>query len=137
MSRLVLLDNEAVQALRDPAHPKHRKVVSHVQVVATRKRRAESIDLAVPTAVRVEAGWNRTSPAWAFPNMLRIADSPLDAAAANDAADICSGAGVSVADAHLGAVMQSASADQITVITSDLRDMRRVAGDANVTVVVI
>jgi hypothetical protein len=28
MSRIVVLDNEAVQALQNPAHPKHRRVVS-------------------------------------------------------------------------------------------------------------
>ncbi len=54
MSHLVLLDNEAVQALADPAHPKHPHVVSHAQVVASRKRRATPITLAVPTAMRVE-----------------------------------------------------------------------------------
>jgi hypothetical protein len=54
-SHLVLLDNEAVQALADPAHPKHPHVVSHVQVVASRKRRAMPITMAVPTAIRPRA----------------------------------------------------------------------------------
>ncbi len=137
MSRQVVLDNEAVQALRDPAHSKHRRVVSHVQVVASRKRHAEPIGIVVPTAVRVEAGWDRTSPAWAFPNQLRIADSPLDAPAANTAAAIGSRAGVSVADAHVGAVVRSISDAQVTVITSDPGDIRRTAGGADITIVSI
>lgn len=137
MSRLVVLDNEAVRALRDPAHPKHRRVVSHVQVIASRKRRADPIAAVVPTAVRVEAGWDRTSPAWSFLNRLRIADVPLDTAHASAAAAIRERTGVSVADAHLGAVMRSASTAQITVITSDPGDMRRVAGDAGITIVAI
>jgi len=137
MTRLVVLDNEAVQALQDPAHPKHRQVVSHAQVVASRKRRAVALDLVVPTAVRVEAGWDRTSPAWAFPNRLRIADIPLASAEASTAAAIRSRTGVSVADAHIGAVIQSARADQITVVTSDPGDMRLVAGDKNITVAAI
>ena len=66
MKRLVILDNEAVQALQDPAHPKHRQVVGHAQVVASRKRRAIAIQMVVPTTVRVEAAWDRTSAAWAF-----------------------------------------------------------------------
>src|SRR6266581_9245682 len=78
MTHLVVLDCEAVQALREPGHSKHRRVVSHAQVVASRKRRAVAIQQVVPTAVRVEAGWDRTSPAWVLPNRLRIADSPLD-----------------------------------------------------------
>lgn len=137
MSRLVVLDNEAVQALQDPAHPKHRQVVSHVQVVAGRKRRASAMAIVVPTTVRVEAGWDRASPAWAFPNQLRIADAPLDPPAANSAAAIRARIGVSVADAHLGALMQSAPAVPITIITSDPRDMRQIAGDANLTIVSI
>jgi hypothetical protein len=51
--------------------------VSHAQVVASRKRRAVAIQLMVSTAVRVEAGWDRTSQAWVLPNRLRITDSPL------------------------------------------------------------
>jgi predicted nucleic acid-binding protein len=137
MTRLVILDNEAVQALRDQAHRKHRQVVSHAQVVAARKRSGAAIEVVVPAAVRVEAGWDRTSAAWVFPNRLRIADVPLDAANANTAAAIRSRTGVSVADAHLGAVIQSAPAGQITVLTSDPGDMRRVAGDRAITVVAI
>jgi hypothetical protein len=137
MSHLILLDNEAVQALADPAHPKHPRVVSHVQVVASRKRRAMPIAMAVPTAIRVEAGWNRNSSAWAFLNRLRIADIPLDARYANAAASIRHDVQVSVADAHIGAVIQATSADRISVITSDPADMRRVAGDRDGTVVTI
>ena len=137
MTHLVVLDCEAVQALRDPGHPKHRRGVSQAQVVATRKRRAAAIQMVVPTAVRVEVGWDRTSPAWVFPNRLRIADSPLDTASANIAASIRDRTGVSVADSHMGTVIQSASDGQITVVTSDPGDMRRVAGDKNVIVVAI
>lgn len=110
MSHLVLLDNEAVQALADPAHPKHPHVVSHVQVVASRKRRAMLITVAVPTAIRVEAGWNRNSPAWAFLNRLRIATYRSTPPSANAAASIRHGAQVSVADSHIGAVIQAALA---------------------------
>jgi hypothetical protein len=137
MSHLVLLDNEAVQALANPAHPKHPHVVSHVQVVASRKRRAMPITVGVPTTIRVEAGWDRNSPSWAFLNRLRIADVPLDSPYANAGASIRHATQVSVADAHIGAIMRAASAERITVITSDPGDMRLVAGDRNVTVVTI
>ena len=108
MTHLVVLDCEVVRALQDPGHPKHRHVVSHAQVVANRKRRAATIQMVVPTAVRVEAGWDRTSRAWVLPNRLRIADSPLDTASANTAASIRDRTGVSVADSHVGAVIRSA-----------------------------
>jgi hypothetical protein len=137
MTRVVVLDCEAVQALRDSGHPKHRRVVSHAQVVADRKRRAVAIQMVVPTAVRVEAGWDRTSPAWVLPNRLRITDRPLATTSANTAAGIRDRTDVSVADSHLGAVIQSAAHSQITVVTSDPGDMRLVAGDKKVIVVAI
>jgi hypothetical protein len=78
MSWTILLDNEAVQALADPSHRKHRRAVGYAQVVISRKARGAAVTVAVPAAVRVEAGWDRTAPAWAFVNRLRIADIPLD-----------------------------------------------------------
>jgi hypothetical protein len=142
MSRLILLDNEAVQALASPGHPKHRKVISLVQVVASRKRRAAAVSLAVPTAVRVEAGWDRGSPSWAFANRLRIADIPLDAACANVAAALRGAADGSVADAHLGAAALAAQRvrqhrAEVTIVTSDPSDMKRVADGRDVTIVTI
>ncbi|MGD0705054.1 MAG: hypothetical protein ABSA02_34850 [Trebonia sp.] len=137
MSRLVLLDNEAVQALANTGHQKHRRVLGHMEAVERRKRRAAAVTLAVPAAVRVEAGWDRTAPRWAFVNSLRIIDVPLDAAQANAAAAIHEQAQVSVADAHIGATVQLAQNADITVITSDPVDIRKVAGDHPVTVAAI
>lgn len=137
VSQIVLLDNEAIQALANPTHPKHRRVVSHTQVVANRKRRATEIRLAVPTAVRVEAGWDRTESSWAFANRLRIKDISLEAVDANVAAAIKNDTGVSVPDAHLGAVIRSLPADRIAVLTSDPDDMRLVAGNTAVNVITI
>lgn len=137
MSHVVLLDNEALQALADTSHPKHRRVLSHVQVVAQRTRRAVPIRLVVPTSVRVEAGWDRTAARWAFPNRLRITDGALDTTHADTAAAIRQRTGVSVVDAHLGAAMASAVPDRVTVITSDPQDMRVVAGATKITVVTI
>jgi hypothetical protein len=137
MSRLVILDNEAIQALRSPAHPKHNRVLSHVQVAANRKKRAIQISLAVPTAVRVEAGWDHTEPAWAFLNHLRIGDIALDGPRANTAAAILNRAKVSVADAHIGAAIDGAPDTDITVITSDPHDIQLVAGDHAIAIVAI
>jgi len=137
MSHLIVLDNEAVQALSDPSHKKHVHVLSQVRMVAGRKSRDLSVTVVVPTAVRVEAGWDRTVPAWAFLNGLRIGDITLDGRNANIAASIRQGARVSVADAHIGAVIQAATATKVTVITSDPEDIRRVAADKEVNVVSI
>ncbi len=137
MTRLLVLDNEAVQALASPHHPKHRRVLGYVELVARRKRHAAAISILAPTAVRVEAGWDRSSPQWAFINRLRIVDVLLDAACANKAAAIREQAQVSVADAHIGATVQSAPDADITVVTSNPGDIRRVAGSRLVAVVAI
>lgn len=135
MSRLVLLDNEAVQALRDPAHRKHRRVLAEVEFAFKRVVRTLPVSVAVPAAVRVEAGWDRTAPAWAFISRFPIADIPLDTNHADTAAGIVKRTGVSVADAHLGAAIQAAEADHVMVLTSDPGDMRRVAEGRQVNVV--
>lgn len=137
MTRLILLDNEAVQALGAVEHPKHRRVLGHVQVVTQRKRRAVPVKIQVPTTVRVEAGWDRTAVSWAFANRLRIEDVALDAAQADTAASIRQHTQTSVADAHLGAVIRSTGTEQITVLTSDPNDAHVVAGDRPITVVII
>lgn len=137
MTSVILLDNEAVQALGAVEHPKHRRVLSHIQVVAQRKRRAVPVNIQVPTTVRVEAGWDRAAGSWAFANRLRIADVVLDAAQANTAASIRERTSASVADAHLGAVIRSTGAEQVTVLTSDPGDARVVAGDRRITVIAI
>jgi predicted nucleic acid-binding protein len=137
VNRLVLLDNEAVQALRDPTHRKHQRVLDETQIVFRRVVRTLSVRVAVPASVRVEAGWDRTAPAWAFVNRFPIADIPLDTSYADAAAGIAKRTGVSVADAHLGAAIQATDADQVTVITSDPSDMRKVAEGRQVNVVTL
>jgi hypothetical protein len=137
MSHLILLDNEAVQALSHPSHPKHQRVINYVQVVADRKRRTDPIQMAVPTSVRVEAGWDRTSPDAAFVNRLRITDIALDTAQANLSAAIRRRIKVSVTDAHVGAAINSSVSQRISVITSDADDIRAVAGSRDVTIVSI
>jgi hypothetical protein len=76
-------------------------------------------------------------PSWSFPNTLRIDDAVVDASQANTPVLIREGTGVSVADAHLGAVIRSIPAEQITVVTSDPSDARVVAGDQPITIVTI
>ena len=56
---------------------------------------------------------------------------------ASTAASIRNETGVSVADSHIGAVIQSAHDDLITLVTSDPRDMRLVAGGKDITVAAI
>ncbi len=136
--RTVVLDNEAVQALSASTHPKHVRVLAHVQVVAQRKRKAVPLDVVVPTAVRVEASWDRRAQSAAFINHLRITDVPLETPNANVAAGLVARLHVSVADAHIGATV-TAVADRgpVAIITSDPEDMAAVADPVPVTIVTI
>jgi hypothetical protein len=130
--RALVLGNEAVQALRDEHHPRHRQVLAHLVGIVGRRRRGREVSAVVPTSVRVEAGWDRTQPTSAAINRLRVVDHPLDAATANVAAAIADGLEVSVAAAHVGAVIRSLPHDEIVVLTSDPDDIICVAGDRSV-----
>lgn len=135
MTWLVVLDNEAVQALRAGRHPKHRRVLALIEVAAARKRRAVPIELVVPTSVRAEAGWDRTDPTWALPNRLGVRDAALDGPQADAAARIRRTHGVSVPDAHIGAIVEAAPEARVAVITSDPKDIGAVAGRAAVVLI--
>ena len=137
VKRVVLLDNEAVQALRDPAHRKHQRVLGEVEFTLRRAVHSLRVGVAVPAAVRVEAGWDRTAATWAFINRFPITDIPLDPGHADVAAGIANRTGVSVADAHLGAAIRAAEADHVTILTSDPADMRKVAEGRRIKVVAL
>ena len=92
----------------------------------------------VPTAVRVEAGWDRSRPSAAALNRFRVRDRELDAAAANVAASIVStGIVDSVADAHIGATTRGLATDDIVVLTSDPKDITAVCAPRPIRVVTI
>jgi hypothetical protein len=122
---IVVLDNEAVQVLRSPTHPKHRRTLAVVEATLTRSRATGAAPL-VPTTVRVEARWDRRDPGAASVNRLRARDQALDTSMANEASALRAALDVSVADAHLGAVMQALGEPHI-VFTSDVADVRRLA----------
>jgi hypothetical protein len=124
----VILDNEAVQALIDPSHRKHRRLLAAVEAVAARNlRRAGSVRLLVPTTVRVEACWDRQARGSAVINQLRVGDVALDSAAADLATRARTALGVSVADGHIAAVLGTVPGPH-AVVTSDAEDIRRISG---------
>ena len=122
-ARTLVLDNEAVQALLDPDHPKHQRALAVVEATLVRSRRTP---LVVPTAVRVEAGWDRRTPHAAPVNRLRVRHQGLDGDATDSAAALRTALRVSVADAHLGVVCAALNGPH-AVLTSDVADVRRLA----------
>lgn len=135
--RTIVLDNEAVQALVDVRHRKHRRVLSAIDLATPRPASgAAPPRLVVPTAVRVEAGWNRRSPGAAPANKLRVEDMPLGTDMADRAADVRTDLRISVADAHLAAVLRTGRAP-FAVLTSDVDDVWRIAAHLDVPVTVV
>ena len=133
--RTLLLDNEAVQALVNPHHAKHRAVVAHLAGVVVRRRKGAATRAVVPTTVRVEAGWDRSAPGVAAINRFRVADAALDTKTADVGAGIVTLTDASVADAHLGAVARTLAADDVVVLTSDPQDMARVSAPKAITAI--
>ena len=136
MTTHVLLDNQAVQAVADTAHPQHRALMAHVEASLDRRDpRTTRPRLRVPTTVRVEAGVDRTQPSSAPFNQLRIIDHPLDGHAADTAASIRRRHGVGPADAHLAALAHALPTDdRIVVLTNDPDDIRRATAPRSVDV---
>lgn len=124
----LVLDNEAVQALADVQHRKHRRALAFVEAANQRSaRRRGAMAVLVPVAVRVEAGWDRSAPGAALLNRIsRARDVLLDAHAANRAAELRGQTGVSVVDATVGQASESASGP-VAILTSDPAYMQRLA----------
>ncbi len=132
-----MFDNEAVEALTDLTHAKHRTVVAHLAGAVARRRRGTVVDAVVPTTVRVEAGWDRSTPGAAAINRFRVRDHVLDAPAANWAASIHRRCGLGPADAHIGAAVRSVSSGDVVVLTSDPTDIALVCAPSTPQIVPI
>ena len=140
MTRVIILDTEAMQAISDENHPKHAEAISYAELTRQRKKRLQQARVVVPTCVRVEAALDHRKPASAAFNRFGIDDIGLDQTTASVAAHIrCQhGAQISVTDAHLGAtVLQRFANDDVTIITSDPADMALVSAPVDVNVITI
>jgi hypothetical protein len=125
----IILDCEAIQALKDVDHSKHSDALAVIQVVNDRRRRRPDAPRVVaPVAARVEAGWDRSHRSSAHINWLtRAVDWPLTTERADQATRIRVGADVSAVDATIGQAADECP-KPVTIVTSDVEDMIRLAG---------
>jgi hypothetical protein len=119
--RHLVLDTEAASALLSsiPVNPKRAVVVT--AIAAANGQRV------VPTAVRGEAGWDRTDPDAANANRLIRADDLLDGTGANRVAQlraIVPGASVVDAAVAVAAERVGRTGGVVEVLTSDVADLR-------------
>lgn len=131
---VVILDNEAVQAILQPHHPKFRAVASRLEAARWRSANHTRVTLHVPATVQVEAGWDRTSPGSVQINRYPVTISALDSPSADAAARIVAEHSVTPADAHIGVLCQKYATQhtRVIVLTSDPEDILRVADPAPV-----
>jgi hypothetical protein len=127
-----VFDTEGIAALSNPMSNKHARALSYIEADrGSRRRRPAGTRFVVPATIRVEAGWDRSTPTAAVINRLGIEDHYLDHATTNFAARLRHRHQVSPADAHIGAVIASHAGQEVAVITSDPGDVAVVAaGDA-------
>lgn len=122
---IVVLDNEAIQALGSQTHPKHRRLLALIERYQHRLEQGSRVSLIVPTSVRVEAAINRQEPKASFVNRIANQDHSLDSKCADRAADLRNKFRfLSVADAHVAAIVTLSDA-HVTIVTSDVKDFQK------------
>ncbi|HVW33174.1 MAG TPA: hypothetical protein VHL53_11595 [Acidimicrobiia bacterium] len=124
--RHLVLDNAAVAALLSTRKRDRRRAAVVEAIAAANGRRL------VPTAVRGEAGWDRTAARCADANRLLGADADLvlDGAAANRVVELRrSVPSASVVDAAVAAGAETAgrSGGVVEILTSDVPDLQALA----------
>jgi len=98
--------------------------------------------VAVPTAVRVEAGWRRRDPGAAGANRLVGTDVPLDRSSADRAVQLRRLVPTaSVVDTTVAVTAEHLAADTpgavVEILTSDVGDMSALAAHVEVSVAVV
>lgn len=134
LTRHLVLDSEAAAALlsADEHHPKRAAVIA--AIAASNGRRV------VPSAVRVEAGWDRSQPRAANANRLLQTDDVLDAGGADRAVALRTAVpSASVVDATVAVAAERAgiAGGVVEILTSDEPDLTALAGHVRASVDIV
>lgn len=134
--RHLVLDNEAAQALSS-TRARDRRRASVVEAIVAANGR-----VAVPTAVRVEAGWRRRDPGSAGANRLVGTDVALDRVSADRAVQLRRLVpAASVVDTTVAVTAEHLAADTpcaiVEVLSSDVADMSALAAHVDAPMAVI
>lgn len=133
--RHLVLDNEAAQALLSTRSDDPQRAAVVEAVTAANGR------VAVPTAVRVEAGWRRRDPLAATANRLAVGDVPLDGAGADRGVELRRLVPTaSVVDSTVAVAAERIGGEgggPVEVLTSDVDDMTKLAGHVRARMIVV
>lgn len=122
----MVLDNEAVQALANLRHLKHRVMLEKLAAVKYESARGASVRVVTPTAVRVEALVSRQSAGTASLGRFHVQDIALDAARADRCVALAHAASATAVDATVAEAAESeARTRRVSVCTSDVEDLAR------------
>lgn len=126
----LVLDNEAVQALADVNHDKHRVALEWAAAVRLRRAKGRRTVVVLAATALAEAGVDRRSPATAVLNRLVHRFEPL-ADDADDTAALVWAFRVSLTDAHV-AVVAGRQTGPTMILTSDVSDLTRLTAGTSV-----
>jgi hypothetical protein len=125
----LVLDNEALQALADRHHAKHRVMLEKIAAVKYESRRGASVRVVTPTAVRVEALVSRQAAETATLGRFNVQDVPLDGTRADRCVALAAAATATAVDATVAEAAESqARTRRVSVYTSDVADLTRLVG---------
>lgn len=125
----LVLDNEALQALGDRRHAKHRVMLEKIAAVAYESRRGASVRVVTPTVVRVEALISRRASETATLGRFKVQDITLDSTRADRCVVLAAAATATAVDATVAEAAESeARTRRVSVYTSDVADLTRLVG---------
>lgn len=122
----VLLDNEALQALSDLRHRKHRAALAVLAAIDVRTRaRAGTVAVLTTTATRIEAGTPASAADRAALGRLPLLDMELTSGRADRGTELRRATGCSVVDATLAQAAEELAGPRTSVVllTSDTSDL--------------
>lgn len=128
----LVLDNEALQALADLQHTKHRVMLEKIAAVKYESERGASVRVVTPTAARVEALVARQTGGTAALGRFNVQDIALDSTRADRCVTLGAASTATAVDTTVAEAAESeARARRVTVYTSDVGDLNRLVAQAD------
>lgn len=128
----LVLDNEALQALADPRHSKHRVMLEKIAAVKYESGRGASVRVVTPTAVRVEALVSRRTAGTASLGRFNVQDIALDSTRTDRCVTLAAAASATAVDATVAEAAEGEARTRlVSVYTSDVGDLTRLVAQVD------
>ncbi len=127
----LVLDNEALQALADPRHSKHRVMLEKIAAVKYESGRGASVRVVTPTAVRVEARVSRRTAGTASLGRFNVQDIALDSTRTDRCVTLAAASATAVDATVAEAAESEARTRHVSVYTSDVGDLTRLVAQVD------